>query len=292
MITAFINGGLGNQLFQIFCVISYAYENNIFFGFLNQYHLISCNKNRFSYWDTFLTELKEYLYDNQTYIIINKKSQFNIFIENGFEYNKIPLIENENIKIEGYFQSYKYFENYKDKIFDLTNLKNKQFIIKNNFSYLDFDNCISIHFRLGDYKNFPKIHPITSFKYYLNSLKHILEKRYSNNNKKITIIYFHENTDYEDILNVNNIINNLINNFNEIEFNFVEVPKYLKDWEQLLLMSLCHDNIIPNSTFGWWGAYFNDYEDKIVTYPDTWFGIDCNHNTKDMCPPSWECIKC
>jgi hypothetical protein len=293
MITAFINGGLGNQLFQIFCVISYAYENNNYFGFLKQNFLFSSNQIRFSYWNSFLIELQKYLYDNETYIKINKKSPFNIFVENGFEYNKIPLIENENIKIEGYYQSYKYFENYKDKIFDLINLKNKQLIIKNNFCDFDFDNCISIHFRLGDYKNFPTIHPITTFKYYLNSLKYILEKRYSNNNnKKINILYFHENIYNEDIVNVNNIINNLMNNLNDFNFNFFEVPNYLKDWEQVLLMSLCHDNIIPNSTFSWWGAYFNNYEDKIVTYPDTWFGIDCNHNTKDICPPSWECIKC
>lgn len=292
MITAFNCGGLGNQLFQIFCVISYSYEHNVDFRFLNQHVLFSQNKIRFSYWNSFLIELKEYLYDNETIIKINKKSPFNIFIENGFEYNKIPFTENENIKIEGYFQSYKYFENYKDKIFDLIQLKNKQIMIKNNFKFFDFDNSISIHFRLGDYKQFPRIHPISTFEYYLNSLKYILEKRYSNNNKKIDIIYFHENTDNEDIVNVNNIINNLTKDLNHITLNFIEVPKDLTDWEQLLLMSLCHDNIIPNSTFSWWGAYFNNNEDKIVTYPDTWFGIDCHHNTKDLCPPSWQCIKC
>jgi hypothetical protein len=294
MITTFICGGLGNQLFQIFCVISYACEHNINFGFLNQNVLFSSYNIRYSYWNSFLIELKEYLYDNERYIKINKKSKFITFKEKGFEYDKIPLIENRNIKLEGYYQSYKYFENYKDKIFDLIQLKNKQLIIKNKINNFDFDNCISIHFRLGDYKKFPKIHPITSFEYYLNSLKYILEKRYSNNNnnKKINIIYFHENTYIEDIIDVNNLMNKLMDNFDGIQFNLFEVSKDLSDWEQVLLMSLCHDNIIPNSTFSWWGAYFNDYEDKIVTYPDTWFGVGANHDTKDLCPPSWKCIKC
>jgi hypothetical protein len=292
MITTFIIGGLGNQLFQIFTVISYAYEHNIDFKFLNKHVLFACNKIRFSYWDSFLIELKEYLYDDEIYIEINKNSPFIIFNENSFDYKKIPLIENENIKLQGYYQSYKYFENYKDKIFDFIQLKNKQLKIKNKFYDFDFDNSISIHFRLGDYKKFQNIHPISTFKYYLNSLKYILEKRYSNYNKKINIIYFRENTDNEDIVNVNNLINNLINNLNDIRINFFEVPKYLTDWEEVLLMSLCHDNIIPNSTFSWWGAYFNVYEDKIVTYPDIWFGIECKNDTKDLCPPSWKCIEC
>jgi len=56
-------------------------------------------------------------------------------------------------------------------------------------------------------------------------------------------------------------------------------------------MSCCQHNIIANSSFSWWAAYFNTNPNKIICYPEKWFGPQLSqHNTKDLFPPSWHKI--
>ena len=69
---------------------------------------------------------------------------------------------------------------------------------------------------------------------------------------------------------------------------FIKLGNELDDWEEMLVMSLCQHNIIANSTFSWWGAYFNENKEKIVCYPSLWFGEALSHyNTKDLHPTKW-----
>ena len=67
---------------------------------------------------------------------------------------------------------------------------------------------------------------------------------------------------------------------------------FIPDWQQMLLMSICNDNIIANSTFSWWGSYFNENPDKIVCYPGVWFGPKLTqNNTVDLFPEDWKKIE-
>jgi hypothetical protein len=100
------------------------------------------------------------------------------------------------------------------------------------------------------------------------------------------VIYFCEDV---DIQIVEETIHKLKQKFS---YNFIRGDNTLQDWEQMLYMSLCSHNIIANSTFSWWGAYFNN-KDKIVCYPSIWFGPELTqHNTKDLYPDGWIKIQC
>lgn len=288
MITCNLMGGLGNQLFQIFATISCAIETNNQFKFLNIKTLGSGNTTiRNTYWDTMLSRLKFSLIEN---LPVFKR----VFREKDFTYNNI-IIENisediskNDIMIYGYFQSYKYFENNYNTIYKIIKINQLKTDLLEKLNYVneDLKNVISLHFRIGDYKNIQHVHPVMSKEYYERCLEYI-KSLLCGKNDKFTILYFCEEVDIED---VNEIINYLSEKFNE--FNFVRCDKILEDWEQLLLMSCCNHNIIANSSFSWWGAYLNEWNDKIVCYPSTWFGPNINHNTKDLCPIEWKCIKC
>ena len=63
MLTCNIEGGLGNQLFQIFTTIAISLKTNQSFFFQNKHQLTNGTTIRYTYWDTFLSGLKPFVKD-------------------------------------------------------------------------------------------------------------------------------------------------------------------------------------------------------------------------------------
>jgi|688.fasta_scaffold581869_1 hypothetical protein len=284
MISCNLQGGLGNQLFQIYTTIAYASDTGSKFFFFKVYDLKNLITNRHTYWDTFLSRLKPFLLDPE--LIDKKKSNLVIIREKGFTYNALPFpVPEKKIKIlNGYFQSPKYFDMYYQTINRLLKIDDHKVRLTNKYlKLINEDLPISMHFRLGDYKKLPNNYVILSIDYYRTALNCILEAT-KLTNKTNKVLYFCEDQDLED---VDPIIATLKDEFRELIFERADPT--LEDWEQLIMMSLCRNNIIANSTFSWWGAYLNVYRHKIVVCPLTWFGpkMQQTHNLKDLYPESW-----
>lgn len=276
MLTCNLMGGLGNQIFQIFTTISYSIKSKKPFKFLNIDVLGSGNTTvRYTYWNTFFYQLKKFL--------IEELPPINVIREKEFAFNELNIVDfsNKNYMLYGYFQSYKYFNEHYSTICKLINLEvmKNNVLDKINLSKIHFNNYISLHFRLGDYKKFKDFHPILSYEYYENSLEYFELKMPL---QKFTIMYFCEDEDIEEVLLT---INRLFDKFPN--YSFIRGDNSLEDWEQLLLMSCCEHNIIANSSFSWWAAYFNSNVNKVVCYPSIWFGQTANIDTKDLCPVEW-----
>jgi hypothetical protein len=273
MITIHLMGGLGNQLFQIFTTISTSFDNKIVFKFEKEkMDKQSYNFERDTYWDNLLLGLKKFL--------TNDKLNLPIYKEPNFHFNNIIIDNKQDIKLYGYFQSYKYFDNNFEKIKRLIKLDNVIEDVKNkHFNNYIYHNCISIHFRVGDYKYLHNFHPILTENYYVNSLLFICNK----DNNVRNVLYFCEKED-------NDFIESMVFNIKDKiqDINFIKIEQSIPDWEQMIIMSLCKHNIIANSSFSWWAAYLNKNKDKIITYPDKWFGEKLeNHDTKDFLPKKW-----
>ena len=277
MITCNLMGGLGNQSFQIFATISYAIKSKNRFHFLNLETLGGGSTTiRYTFWNTFLSNLKPFL-------IKELPQNIQVIRENGFPYNELPVHQmyNRNTIIYGYFQSYKYFQDHYEVICRMLGLgkKKDELLFKLGITNETLSLAISMHFRIGDYKKIQEYHPLATYEYYESSLNCIREKKPG---QQFTIYYFCEDTDIDDVLQT---IQKLQAKFRE--YKFERGNNTLADWEQMLLMSCCHHNIIANSSFSWWAAYFNFWPDKIVCYPSVWFGQAANNDTRDLPVNSW-----
>ena len=280
MITCNLVGGLGNQLFQIFTTLSYAIKIKDKFVFSNSESLgTGSTKVRNTYWNNLLYKLKPFLSsDFPNYVIIKERGFIFNDIISEIRYKKTT----KNICLYGCFQSYKYFQDNYDLIYRLLDIKKQKESVLKLYNDSDLENTVSIHFRIGDYKLLKNIYPIMTYEYYKESLLYI--ENNNQNSYNLSVLFFCEDEDLED---VNIIIERL-----KLEFpknKFIRASNSLKDWEQMLLMSCCKHNIIANSSFSWWGSYFNSNADKIVCYPEVWFVN--NKDTSDLCPFEWIKIK-
>jgi hypothetical protein len=177
MISCNLIGGLGNQLFQIITTIATALQQKKPFIFQHTEELL-VGIRRPTYWETLFKNLKKYTTANPFFFSKERAnellSQQPRYYEPCFNYIPIPI--NDTIMLNGYFQSYKYFQNVQDQIWEMIDIKTFLSEIREEFSeLLNNEDTVSIHFRMGDYKEKQDCHPIMKYEYYESALDFISE---------------------------------------------------------------------------------------------------------------------
>ena len=152
MISCFLQGGLGNQMFQIASTIGFALDNHDTACF----NLNECNTilqgNPSSYY-------KENIFKK---ICHSEEKNFNIvYNEPKFSYSEIQYYP--NLYLIGYFQSEKYFSNHKNYIQNI-------FELPINLVKKPIDNLTSVHIRRGDYVRLNDYHSLCDIEYYKKSI--------------------------------------------------------------------------------------------------------------------------
>uniref|UniRef100_A0AB39JDI7 Alpha-1,2-Fucosyltransferase n=1 Tax=Florenciella sp. virus SA2 TaxID=3240092 RepID=A0AB39JDI7_9VIRU len=256
-------GGLGNQLFQI----ANAYQLSI--KYKRQLFIYEKNgSNRGVYWNNILSYFEKNLITEKEFSEYKKKSKIYNWASRRFEYKEIILDpEHEYYCIEGYYQSYKYFDiNLFEKLLN--------FDVNNNFEKVETDH-IALHIRRTDYLN-KNFHKPLSLDYYYNSLKQMISALKLD--KDIKIYIFSDDLDWcKENFEYKNIVPNYVTLNGEID--------------ELYMMTKFQNIIIANSSFSWWGACLNNQNNKKVIYcPKNWFNNGCHLKTKDLRPENWNII--
>ena len=254
MITSALQGGLGNQMFQIAAAAAIAWRNDDAPVFDLDNHYLPLQGRKASN------------YVNNIFRNVDFKENLDIksvYREPHHHYSKILYYE--NLCIIGYFQSEKYFSDYGDKIKELFSLpkKDNDYLSEKYGKTLSLKTT-SIHIRRGDYLQFSNIHPSCGQEYYSKAMKNIPDTE--------KFIIFSDDPQW------------CKENFRGERFLVVEGEE---DYIDMHLMSRCDNNIIANSSFSWWAAWLNNNPQKNIIAPAKWFGDDGPQDEQDMLPENW-----
>lgn len=251
MIIVKIKGGLGNQLFQWACGKHLSEKYNIPF-YLDISFFDNSNRNFGLNKFPFITY--ELITSHPEIKIIKFSKKLDNFNFNDNLYN------GNDIFIDGYWQSEKYFIDIKDIIIE--NLQPNELTLSKLRNSYNLNDSVSIHIRRTDYVGSFR-HPTQTIEYYMKALSLIKSKN---------ILVFSDDMDWcKNNLKISNI-------------TFVENNDNIND---LWLMSLCDNNIIANSSFSWWGAWLNKNVHKKIIAPSEWFSKSSNLNYSDIVPSNW-----
>jgi len=289
MIIVNLKGGLGNQMFQY----ALGRKLSLFSHQEFKFDLTGYERNNFrSYGLGIFNVLENFASHEEVrkikypYGLLSKgwrgfKSKILRIYSTGWKPKTIEKIEKKlatgkDIYLDGYWQSYKYFEDIKDVLIKDFSLKIKleethpELITK-----IASTNSVALSVRRTDYlwpKNLKSI-GICSANYYKKAIK-IIEA-------KVSDPFFFVITDDLEWTKANIPINCSVIYVSEMRKN-----NTITYYQEMMLMSKCQHHIIANSSFSWWPAWLGKDLDKIVIAPDKWF-TDNSLKINDIVPSTW-----
>jgi hypothetical protein len=253
MISCFLQGGLGNQMFQIAATVSHAKK-------LNSDYFFDFNKCNTPNQGNTSEKYKNNIFKKVKIGDLTTHKNLILYNEPFFHYSEIPKMD--NILLNGFFQSEKYFLENKHIIKDLFVFDDEyKNLVEKTLNKIKTKKITGVHVRRGDYLNFKDVHPTCEKEYYEKSMSML---------KDTNFIFVSDDIEW------------CKNNFKGENIFFSEFNDEILDF---ILLKECDNQIIANSSFSWWSAYLNDNKKKIVISPSRWFGN--TNKINDLIPKEW-----
>lgn len=285
MVIIHLKGGLGNQMFQYAFGRAYGLKHDVevkydVFGYGTQ-NLRAYSLAHFNIKEN-IANADEVQTIKNPYGIISKAIRFfrfKILREFNLDYSsKIFNSRRDNHYFTGFFQSEKYFFEIKNIIlceFTLIEpLKQETLEVLAKIEEVVESGLVpvSLHIRRGDYVSNAKtnmVHGVCDLEYYDRAIETI-----TNGYPEASFFVFSDDIEWARA--------NLHSSYPMLFVSNRDIP----DFEELHLMSVCKHHIIANSSFGWWGAWLDKNEDKIVIAPKRWTN-EFPDNHPNIIPSSW-----
>jgi hypothetical protein len=132
-----------------------------------------------------------------------------------------------------------------------------------------FCKTVALHVRRGDYLSDPFLGGICDLEYYRQAIE--IAKRRVQDPRFIVfsndIAWCKASLDLEDAI-------------------YVDWNLGLNSYKDMQLMSKCHNNIISNSSFSWWGAWLNNNKEAIIIAPKRWMNLK-ELDYSGLIPENW-----
>jgi hypothetical protein len=269
MVVPNLKGGLGNQMFQIACAYAYAKRLGTTFAInYNIPHHGGQGNPPSKYRDTLFKNIPTT--DIVPYDIVVS--------EKGFTYNELPKTRGD-ILLDGYWQSEKYFADYRDEIEKLFYFSDADKEKWNKLTErLEPESIIGCHVRRGDYVHYEHTHPCLGRSYYNEAISYL--------ERSNTII-------------TENVVDNVVVCCDDWyalnEENIFTPTEYIKyystsgsnELQDLYTLSMCKRLVMSNSTFSWWAAFLGRSRGNTVVTPKRWFGKHGPQDTDDLYNTFW-----
>lgn len=286
MIVVNLKGGLGNQMFQYAAGRALASKLGVplllDLSFLQsdpggQYTQRHYELNQFNIRATLATEsdLANFKGTPRGFFdkLFRKVSNYKTVNESGSSFNEDFKNLGDNVLLNGFWQSEKYFKAISEEIRrDFTPSFSFAPHDQQVISEINNNNSVSLHVRRGDYvslKSAAEYHGTCGLDYYRAAMRKIEEA-----NGSVKYYVFSDDLAW------------CKDNFKETsEITFVQSTTGASACD-LLMMSYCRHNIIANSSFSWWGAWLNQNPSKTVIAPFNWFAPHVPVNN-DLIPADW-----
>ena len=217
-------------------------------------------------------------------IFIEPKNTEKITSYNEEIYN---LKLSENIFLEGYFESEKYFIDIKDKISSEFKFLNEVRYQKSAFfSEISKSNSVSICLRQNRFiegiNRNNELNKKKSVKFTNEQIEYI----------KKSISYIKKNVQKPNFFIWSNDLIVLENNvFDEKINKVIHDNEFTKNLDKraldMFLISQCNHHIVIPSSFNWWGAWLSKKQNKIVCRPNDNYFTDFRINNLDFWPSNW-----